>query len=115
MAGATVTVKNTNRSSAADEAGRFTIEASSKDVLEITSVGYASQNVKVGSGTLRIQLAEASNQMENVVVIGYGTQKKKLVTGATSQVKGEELAKLNTTNALQALPIVSIIQLNFLL
>ena len=41
--------------------------------------------------------------MENVVVIGYGTQKKKLVTGANLQVKGEDLQKQNTTNALQAL------------
>src|SRR5687768_15541793 len=101
--GATINVKNTTRSSVADEAGRFTIEASSEDVLEITSVGYSAQEVKAGSGTLRIQLAEADNQMDNVVVIGYGVQKKKLVTGANLQVKGEDLQKQNTTTALHAL------------
>ncbi len=63
VAGATVAVKNTTRSSVADEAGRFTIEASSEDVLEITSVGYSAQEIKAGSGPLRIQLAEADNQM----------------------------------------------------
>lgn len=103
VAGATVIVKNTNRATATDDAGYFTIEASAGDVLEITSVGYMSQEVKVGTGAMNVQLAETDNQLDNVVVIGYGTQKKKLVTGATSQVKGEDLAKLNTTNALQAL------------
>lgn len=103
IAGATVTVKKTNRSTATDAAGKFTIDASPKDFLEISAVGFTSQEIKVGSGDLTVRLQEAVNQLENVIVIGYGTQKKKLVTGATSQVKGEELAKLNTTNALQAL------------
>ena len=66
-------------------------------------MGYSGQEVKITAGTINIHLAEAYSQIENVIVIGYGTQKKKLVTGATSQVKGENLAKLNTTNALQAL------------
>lgn len=101
--GATIIVKNTNRSSVADDAGRFTIEASADDVLVISSVGFTSQEVKVGSGLLRVQLHEADNQMDNVVVIGYGVQKKKLVTGANLQVKGEDLQKQNTTSALHAL------------
>lgn len=103
VSGATVTVKNTIRSTIADEAGRFTIDASADEVLVITSVGYAPQETKVGSGSLRVQLQEANTQMENVVVIGYGVQKKKLVTGANLQVKGEDLQKQSTTNALQAL------------
>lgn len=101
--GATVTVKKTNRSTVTDAAGKFMIDASPKDVLEISAVGFTSREIKVGSGDLTVRLQEAVNQLENVIVIGYGTQKKKLVTGATSQVKGEDLAKLNTTNALQAL------------
>jgi TonB-linked SusC/RagA family outer membrane protein len=101
--GATVNVKGTTRASVADASGRFTIEASAADVLEITSVGYSAQEVRIGSGPLRIQLAALNNQMEDVVVIGYGVQKKKLVTGANLQVKGEDLQKQNTTSALQAL------------
>jgi TonB-dependent starch-binding outer membrane protein SusC len=101
--GATVSVKKTSRSTVTNDAGKFTIEASPKDVLEISAVGFISQEINVGSGDLTVRLQEAVNQLENVIVIGYGTQKKKLVTGATSQVKGEDLAKLNTTNALQAL------------
>lgn len=103
VAGATVSVKNTSRSTVTDEAGRFSIEASAGDVLTITSVGFDSMDTKVGSGEVRVQLKEAENQMENVVVIGYGTQKKKLVTGANLQVKGEDLQEQSTTNALQAL------------
>ncbi len=101
--GATVTVKNTSRSTITDEAGGFTIDASADDVLVITSVGFTPQEVKVGSGQIKVQLQEADMQMDNVVVIGYGVQKKKLVTGANLQVKGEDLQKQNTTTALHAL------------
>ena len=103
LAGATVAVKNTSRATVTDEAGRFSIETAQGDVLVISSVGYTSKEVKVGTGNLNVQLQEADNQMENVVVIGYGVQKKKLVTGANVQIKGEDLQKQSTTNALQAL------------
>lgn len=103
VSGATITVKNTGRAVIADEAGKFTIEASSSDVLVVTSVGYAAQEMRIGSGVLRVQLQESDNHMEDVIVIGYGAQKKKLVTGANIQIKGEDLQKQNTTNALQAL------------
>jgi TonB-dependent starch-binding outer membrane protein SusC len=103
IVGATVAVKNTNRSTITNDAGKFTIDASTGETLVITSVGFATQEAKVGSGDVRVQLQETANEMENVVVIGYGTQKKKLTTGANLQVKGEDLQKQNTTNALQAL------------
>ena len=101
--GATVVVKSTSRSAISDSAGRFSIDALTGDVLVITSVGYTAQEVKVGSGAVRVHLPEALDEMENVIVIGYGTQRKKLVTGANLQVKGEDLQKQNTTNAWQAL------------
>nr|WP_217605841.1 TonB-dependent receptor [Chitinophaga sp. GbtcB8] len=101
--GASVNVKNTQTAAIADESGKFSINASTGDVLVITSVGFVAKEVKVESPELRIQLLESENQLENVVVIGYGTQKKKLVTGANIQVKGADIQKQNTTNALQAL------------
>ncbi|MGF6846460.1 TonB-linked SusC/RagA family outer membrane protein [Chitinophaga sp. W3I9] len=100
---ASVTVKSTRVSTVADDAGRFTIEASTGDVIVITSVGFVEKEVKVTSRELKVQLLEAESQLENVVVIGYGTQKKKLVTGANIQVKGADIQKQNTTNAMQAL------------
>lgn len=101
--GATITVKNTSRVAIADSSGKFTITASDEDMLVITSVGYTNQELKAGSGNITVRLQEADNQMDNVIVIGYGVQKRKLVTGANVQVKGEDIQKQSTTNALQAL------------
>lgn len=103
VAGATVTVKNTSRTAVADMAGKFSINASTGEVLVITSIGFATREATVGDGELRILLQDANDQLENVVVIGYGTQKKKLVTGANIQVKGGDIQKQSTNNALQAL------------
>src|SRR5688500_2753730 len=72
VVGATVAVKNTNRSTVTDDAGKFTIDASTGETLVISSVGFTPQEAKVGSGDVRVQLQEATNEMENVVVIGYG-------------------------------------------
>ncbi|OQP61182.1 SusC/RagA family TonB-linked outer membrane protein [Niastella vici] len=101
--GATIMVKKTSRTAITDLNGKFAINAASGEVLVITSIGFASQEATVGNGDLRITLQEADLQLENVVVIGYGTQKKKLVTGANVQVKGADIQKQSTTNALQAL------------
>lgn len=103
VSGATVTVKKTSRTAVADMAGKFSITASPGEVLVITSIGFATQEATVGEGELRILLQDADNQLENVIVIGYGTQKKKLVTGSSVQVKGADIQKQSTTNALQAL------------
>ncbi len=103
LAAATVNVRNTDRTTVTDLNGKFTIKASIGEVLVISSIDFTTLEVRVGSGDLNIQLQEAENQLEGVVVIGYGIQKKKLVTGANLQVKGEDLQKQNTTNALQAL------------
>ena len=73
-------------------------------LLEISYVGYATQVVPVnGRQLIAVVLEEDSEVLSDVVVIGYGVQKKKLVTGATVQVKGADLAKLNTTNPLEAM------------
>ncbi|MFB6456911.1 SusC/RagA family TonB-linked outer membrane protein [Chitinophaga sp. Hz27] len=103
VSAASVAVKGGHTSTIADGVGKFTITASSGDVLVISSVGFVPKEVKVTSSDLKIQLQEAESQLENVVVIGYGVQKKKLVTGANVQVKGADIQKQNTTNALQAL------------
>lgn len=66
-------------------------------------IGYQSQEIKVGtSSVINVVLKEDTEMLDEVVVVGYGVQKKKLVTGATVQVKGDEIAKMNTTNPLQA-------------
>jgi TonB-linked SusC/RagA family outer membrane protein len=102
--GATVKVEGTSAGAITDMDGRFSVQAASNATLNISYVGYVPQQVNVGGrSNITITLVEDNTTLNDVVVIGYGTQKKKLVTGATVQVKGEEIAKLNTTNALEAM------------
>ena len=102
--GATVKVEGTKAGAITDFNGEFSVEASSNATLTITYVGYQPQTVKVGGkSNISVTLKEDYAMLNDVVVIGYGTMKKKLVTGATVQVKGEDIAKLNTTNALEAM------------
>ncbi|CAN5332109.1 TonB-dependent receptor [soil metagenome] len=86
----TVTVKGTSRSVVSDERGAFSIEADENDVLVFSSIGYSSKEIAVGNNkTLSVQLATIINALDDIVVIGYGTQKRKDITGAISSVKGE--------------------------
>lgn len=102
--GATITLKNTDRSTMADEAGRFTIEASNGDVVIITMVGYVKKEVVVGkSNLLEVKLIESASQLDDVVVIGYGKTRRKDVTGAISSITGEELRKTQPVTFDQAL------------
>ena len=102
--GATVKVQGSNEGTVTDFDGNFSVKASSNATLNISYVGYVSQQVKVGGkSNITVTLVEDNTTLNDVVVIGYGVQKKKLVTGATVQVKGEDIAKLNTTNALEAM------------
>ena len=84
--------------------GNFTLNVSPGATIVVTYIGYVPQEIKVGNqSNLNIILQEDNAQLEEVVVVGYGVQKKKLVTGATVQVKGEDIAKLSTTDAFTAL------------
>ena len=102
--GATVKVQGSNDGTITDFDGNFSVSAPSNATLIISYVGYTTQQVNVGGkNNITVTLKEDDNTLNDVVVIGYGTMKKKLVTGATVQVKGEDIAKLNTTNALEAM------------
>ena len=102
--GASVQVQNTKTGAITDFDGNFSVEAASNATLLISYVGYVTETVSVqGRSNIQVVLKEDATSLNDVVVIGYGTMKKKLVTGATVQVKGEDIAKLNTTNALEAM------------
>ena len=102
--GATVMEKGTTNGAVTDFDGNFSLNVKPGATLVISYVGFLTQEIAVGNQTtFDITLKEDSKSLEEVVVVGYGVQKKKLVTGATVQVKGEEIAKLNTTNALTAM------------
>ena len=104
LIGATVQVDGAQGGTITDFEGNFKIEANEGQTLVVSYIGYITKKVKVGAASvLNITLDEDKASLEEVVVIGYGVQKKKLVTGATVQLKGEDVAKLNTNNALQAM------------
>ena len=95
VAGATVNLKGTSVTTTSDTKGRFVLRLPSdvsNPVLVVSSVGYLVLEVPVGTGkSLAIRLTSSSEQLNEVVVIGYGTQKKVDVTGAVSQVAGKEI------------------------
>ncbi|MBR3091895.1 MAG: TonB-dependent receptor [Bacteroidaceae bacterium] len=102
--GAAVQVQGTRTGDVTDLNGKFSVEASSDATLIISYLGFVTETVRVnGRNNIQVTLKEDVESLNDVVVIGYGTQKKKLVTGATIQVKGEDIAMQNTTNALGAL------------
>ncbi|MFT4093993.1 MAG: TonB-dependent receptor [Niabella sp.] len=95
LAGATITVKNTSTATVTDKNGFFTIESANKNaVLVITYVGYELKEVQPdGQTMLHIKLKPLNNNMENMVVIGYGTVRRKDLTGSVGEVKMEDLQK----------------------
>ena len=103
LIGASVMVQGTKVGSVTDLDGNFSIEAKSGQTLEVSYLGFITQKVKVNGSKLNITLQEDKHSLDEVVVVGYGVQKKKLVTGATVQLKGDDIAKLNTTNPLTAM------------
>jgi TonB-dependent starch-binding outer membrane protein SusC len=104
MPGVNVILKGTTSGTSTDSNGAFSLQASSKDILVVSFIGYESQEVPVGNQTnFDIVIREDLTTLAEIVVIGYGEQKKALNTGANLHVKGEDLQKLSTTNALQAL------------
>ena len=118
LTGVNVTVKGTTKGTNTDFDGKYTLDQlQSESVLVFSYIGFLPQEFTVGyQRTINVQLREDTQTLEEVVVIGYGVQKKKLVTGATIQVSGESIQKMSTTNALTALqnktPGVTIMQNN---
>ena len=104
LVGASVIESGTQNGAITDLDGNFTLLVKQGASIEVSSIGYLTQVLPVGSQKVfNVVLEEDTELLEEVVVVGYGTQKKKLVTGSTVQVKGDELAKLNSTSALGAM------------
>ncbi len=104
--GATIVVKGTQNGTITDLDGNFRLSLSPTDeqVLIISFVGYETQEVSVaGKSQVEVSLGLDITSLEEVVVVGYGTQKKALNTGANLRVDGDDIQKLSTTNALQGL------------
>jgi len=104
MPGVNVLLKGTTFGTSTDSNGKFVLQAAPVDVLEVSFIGYKPKQISVGNQTtFDIVIDEDLTTLSEVIVVGYGEQKKALNTGANLQVKGEDLQKLSTTNVLQAL------------
>lgn len=92
VVGATVAVKGSNVATQTDASGNFTIEVpSSARVLTVSSVGFAQQDISIGTNsTVNVTMVPSSSSLEDVVVVGYGTQRRREVTSAVATVKEED-------------------------
>lgn len=99
LAGVNILVKGTTTGTQTDFDGKYSISAQQGDVLSLTYVGLKSQEVTVGtSSTINVTMAEDAAVLDEVIVVGYGTQRKSDVTGAISSIKAEDMQDLVTSS-----------------
>ena len=104
MAGVTVVVKGSNRGTTTDQKGRYALTVPDKAVLAFSFIGYAEQEVPVGTSLLvNVSLTEATQKIEELVVVGYGVQRKATVTGSLVSVSNEELLRAPVAGVSNAL------------
>jgi len=103
ISGVTVTLQGTSTSAQTDGQGRFTINASTGDILVFSYVGYLRKAVTLTGSSLAVQLTPGSEVLEEVVVVSYGTQKKRELTGAVVQVDATQLRDMPVANVGQKL------------
>lgn len=104
LPGVSVTVKGTSQGAISDVAGKFSVQAANNATLVFSYIGYKAQEVKVGNqNSFDVRLEEDAAALSEVVVVGYGTQKKSQTTGAISQVTAKQITEMPLTNLGQAL------------
>lgn len=102
--GANVSVKGTTNGTITDMDGKFTLEVPNNAHIVISYIGFLTQDINVGNKTsLNIQMEEDTQNLEEVVVIGYGVQKKTSVSGAISTINQNDIKKATTSNLTDAL------------
>lgn len=104
LPGATVMEKGTTNGTLTDIDGKFTLQVSATaTTLEISFIGMVTQEVAVTSELIKVTLVTAATNLDQVVVVGYGTKKKSLVTGSISSVKSKDLQATASSRADQAI------------
>jgi len=103
LPGVTIMVTGTNTGVLSGADGTYSIPARMGATLRFSFIGMTPVEVTVTSATVNVTMADAPTDLDEVVVIGYGVQKKALVTGANLNVKGDQIAELNTSSAMEAL------------
>lgn len=103
LVGVSVVLKGTTNGTVTDVNGKYSLNAPQGSTIVFSYIGMEKQEVLAKNRVVNVKLQSDSKMLDEVVAVGYGTMKKKLVTGATVQVKGDDIQKLNTTSALGAL------------
>ena len=103
LVGVSVLVKGSTVGTITDMNGKYTVKAAQGATLVFSYIGMEKQQIVVTTNVVNVALGSDSKMLNEVVAIGYGTMKKKLVTGATVQVSGDNLQKQSTTSAFTAL------------
>jgi TonB-linked SusC/RagA family outer membrane protein len=103
IAGASVSVKDAKTGVTTDAAGNFSISVPSRSSLVISFVGYAPKEIKARPGTIDISLQPVNKKLDEVVVIGYGTQRRKDVTGAVATISGDKVNEVPAVDISRAL------------
>lgn len=97
--GANVVVKGTTNGTITDVDGNYTLDVPDKAILQVSYIGYLTQDIPVGNkNVLTVRLIEDTQNLDEVVVVGYGTQKKGEVASAISSIKSENFVKVPTTD-----------------
>ncbi|MFN3852351.1 MAG: SusC/RagA family TonB-linked outer membrane protein [Spirosomataceae bacterium] len=100
LPGTTVTIKGSTKGTVTDAEGKFSVAAGEKDVLVFSGIGYVSQEVAVGNrSVIDVKLVSDAKVLSEVVVIGYGTQKKKDLTGSIASISSADFNKGNIATA----------------
>lgn len=104
VAGASITVKGTRAGTTTDNAGNFSLQVPDDAVLVISSVGFETQEISVaGKSSVSISLQPSAKKIDEVIVVGYGSQRKLDVTGSVAQLKGDEISKQASFSPISAL------------
>lgn len=104
LAGVNITEKGTTNGTVTDADGNFNVSVNAGATLVFSFIGFATQEVVVGTqSNINVSLATDAKALQEVVVVGYGTQRKADVTGSIVQVKGEEISKQSSINPISAL------------
>lgn len=104
LSGVTVLIKGTNTGVATDFDGNYSIDANEDDVLLFSYLGFITQEISInGRSSISVVMSEDVNKLDEIVVVGYGTQSKKDLTGSVSVVKGDDILARSNTNVSNAI------------
>ena len=104
VANASIVVKGTMQGTTSNANGEYQITAPSNGTLVISSVGYPSKEIPVnGQAIQNLTITMSATDMENIVVVGYGTQRREAITGSVASINGEEMREVPAPNISQAL------------